>query len=164
MKCNAKEFAELYKNIYKDLYKFAVCIMKDPHDAEDVVSEAVIQAYSNIGKLRDDSAFKSWMFRILYNICKKKLKNDQKRKTVAFESFFGEGDVAAPEQDYGLSIDVWKAFSILSEEEQVIVGLSVFGGYKSSEIGQLLHMNENTTRSKRSRALAKMSVVLEESY
>ena len=78
-----------------------------------------------------------------------------------FESFFGDGEVAAPEKDYGLSIDIQKAFSILSEEEQVIVGLSVFGGYKSSEIGQLLHMNENTMRSKRSRALAKMSVVLE---
>lgn len=164
MKCNAKEFAELYKNIYKDLYKFAFCIMKDPHDAEDVVSEAVIQAYSNVAQLRNADAFKSWIFRILYNICKKKLKKEQKKKTVEFESFFGEGDVAAPEKDYGLSIDVQKAFSILSEEEQIIVGLSVFGGYKSSEIGQLLHMNESTMRSKRSRALAKMSVVLEGEY
>lgn len=161
MKCNAKEFAELYKNVYKDLYKFAFCIMKDPHDAEDVVSEAVIQAYSNIAQLRNADAFKSWMFRILYNICKKKLQKEQKRKTVEFESFFKEGDVAAPEKDYGLSIDVQKAFAILTEEEKMIVGLSVFGGYKSREIGQLLHMNENTMRSKRSRALAKMSVLLE---
>ena len=161
MKCNAKEFAELYKYIYKDLYKFALCIMKDPHDAEDAVSEAVIQAYSNITALRNADAFKSWMFRILYNICKKKLQKAQKNKTVEFESFFRDSDVAAPEKDYGLTIDVQKAFSILSEEEQIIVGLSVFGGYKSREIGQLLKMNENTMRSKRSRALAKMSVVLE---
>lgn len=160
MKCNAKEFAELYKNIYKDLYKFALCIMRDPHDAEDAVSEAVIQAYSNIVQLRNEEAFKSWMFRILYNICRKKLKKEQKKKTVEFESFFGENDVAAPEKDYGLSVDVQKAFSILTEEEQVIVALSVFGGYKGSEIGKLLHMNENTLRSKRSRALAKMGVVL----
>ena len=58
MRCNAKEFAELYKNVYKDLYKFALCIMKDPHDAEDAVSEAVIQAYSNITQLRNEEAFK----------------------------------------------------------------------------------------------------------
>ena len=161
MKCNAKEFAERYKNIYKDLYKFALCIMKDPHDAEDAVSEAVIRAYSNISQLKNEDAFKSWIFRILYNICKKNLKKEQKKNTVKFESFFDKNDVAAPEKDYGLAIDVQKAFAILSEEEKIIVGLSVFGGYKSAEIGQMLHMNENTMRSKRSRALAKMSVVLE---
>ena len=163
MKCNAREFADMYKNIYKDLYKFAFCIMKDPHDAEDTVSEAVIQAYDNIAQLRNAESFKSWVFRILYNICQKKLKKEQKNKMVEFESFFGE-EIAAPEKDYGLSVDVQKAFSILSKEEKMIIGLSVFGGYRSNEIGQLLHMNENTIRSKRSRALAKMSIVLEGEY
>ena len=46
------------------------------------------------------------------------------------------------------------------EEEQMIVGLSVFGGYNSQEIGKALKMNPNTVRSKRSRALQKMECVL----
>ena len=46
------------------------------------------------------------------------------------------------------------------EEEQMIVGLSVFGGYNSQEIGNSLKMNPNTVRSKRSRALQKMECVL----
>ena len=159
MKCDAKQFAEMYKNIYKDLYKFALCIMKDPHDAEDAVSETVVKAYGNITPLQKEEAFKSWIFRILINTCNKKYLKEQKNKKVEFESYFGE-DVVAPEQDYSMALDVRNAFAILSEEEQMIIGLSVFGGYKSSEIGQVLHLNENTVRSKRSRALGKMSIVL----
>lgn len=162
MRCSAKEFAEMYKNVYKDLYKFALCMMKNPHDAEDVTSEAVMQAYGKITSLRNEEAFKSWIFTILVNICKKKLMKQQKSNTIPFEDYMEEKDIAAPEQNYGLAVDVRKAFAILSEEEQMVVGLSVFGGYNSQEIGRILHMNENTVRSKRSRALAKMSAVLAE--
>ena len=51
---------------------------------------------------------------------------------------------------------------ILAEEEQLIVGLSVFGGYTSGEIGELLEKSPSTVRSKMSRALAKMSLILKE--
>ena len=64
------------------------------------------------------------------------------------------------ESDYGLALDVRNAFFILSEEEQLIVGLSVFGGYNSSEIADMLKLNANTVRSKRSRALSKMECIL----
>ena len=70
-----------------------------------------------------------------------------------------------PEQatapDYDLAIDVKKAFFVLSEEEQILVGLSVFGGYCSQEIGEMMRLNPNTVRSKRSRALKKMECVLD---
>ena len=69
-----------------------------------------------------------------------------------------------PEQpvvpDYDLAMDVRKAFFVLSEEEQILVGLSVFGGYCSQEIGEMMGLNPNTVRSKRSRALKKMECVL----
>ena len=54
------------------------------------------------------------------------------------------------------------AFAILTEEEQIIVGLSVFGGYTSEEIGEALKKSPSTVRSKMSRALAKMSLILKE--
>ena len=45
MKCDANTFAQMYETVYKDLYRFALCIMKNQHEAEDAVSEAVIAAY-----------------------------------------------------------------------------------------------------------------------
>ena len=42
---DAAAFAELYESVYKDLYRFAYYTLKHPQDAEDVVSETVIDAY-----------------------------------------------------------------------------------------------------------------------
>ena len=72
-----------------------------------------------------------------------------------------EADTAAGDTDQSLAMDVRNAFFILTEEEQTIVGLSVIGGYNSSEIGGILRLNATTVRSKRSRALAKMECVLQ---
>ena len=57
---DAIAFKELYKTVYQDLYRFALCMMHHPQDAEDAVSEAVLSAYENIHKLRKESAFRSW--------------------------------------------------------------------------------------------------------
>ena len=57
---------------------------------------------------------------------------------------------------------VERAFLILDEDDQLIIGLSVYGGYNSKEIGKMLRMNPNTVRSRRKRALEKMSWLLKE--
>lgn len=54
-----------------------------------------------------------------------------------------------------------KAFFVLSDEEQeIVIDLSVFAGYNSQEIAQMLRMNPNTVRSKRMRALQEDKCIL----
>ena len=65
---DAKAFARLYSETYRDLYRFALCMLRHPEEAEDAVSEAVIAAYENISSLRKESSFKSWIFTLLNNI------------------------------------------------------------------------------------------------
>ena len=48
------------------------------------------------------------------------------------------------------------------DEERLIISMHLFAGYTSREIARILHKNENTIRSKESRALAKMRQMLEE--
>ncbi len=158
MKCDANTFAQMYETVYRDLYYFALCMIGNAQDAEDAVSEAVISAFENIGKLRKKESFRSWMFTITANTCKKKLRETAKNPQVELEK--SNLHNAGEEMDYGSVIDVQKAFFILSEEEQEIVGLSVFGGYNSKEIGRMMSLNANTVRSKLRRALEKMQLVL----
>ena len=47
MRCDAHTFAQMYETVYIDLYRFALCMMKNKHDAEDAVGEAVLKAYEN---------------------------------------------------------------------------------------------------------------------
>ena len=155
MKCDANTFSKMYESLYKDLYRFAFYMMKHAQDAEDAVSEAVISAYENIRKLKNEDAFKSWMFTILANKCKKKLLSSS-GKELPLEHY-----EARTEQDMEISMEIKKAFLILTEEERLIVALSVFAGYTSGEIGNMQKINASTVRSKRKRALEKMSYVLE---
>ena len=159
MKCDASTFAQLYETVYHDLYRFALCLVKDGHDAEDAVSEAVVSAFENIGKLRKAESCKSWIFTILANVCKRKLRKDANHKS-SEQSLEVYQDAAGVQPDYGLALDVKQAFFVLEDEEQLVIGLSVFGGYNSAEIGSMLSLNASTVRSKRKRALEKMECVL----
>ena len=165
MKCDAKAFAKMYETVYRDLYRFALCTMKNSHDAEDAVSEAVMNAYEHIASLRSEESFRSWIFTILVNVCKKRLKK-QARQTVKEDAAFFEREEETElgkSPEYELYMDLKKAFSVLSEEERAVIGLSVFSGYRSEEIGRMLGLKDSTVRSKRKRALRKMEILLKDS-
>ena len=68
-----ERFMMLYENVYKDLYRLAYYYLGNPHDAEDVVGETVLKAYENFGELRNEDAFRGWIFKILINQCNTKL-------------------------------------------------------------------------------------------
>lgn len=160
-KGDAEAFGELYKKIYKQLYKFAYYILKNAEDAEDVVSETVMDAFSSIKKLKKEESFSSWIFQILSNKCKRKMKDYyQKRNEDSDEELVnlsssdnGNADWSQVKEEY---FDVRECFSNLGEEERLIVGMHVFLGYKTREIANILGLNENTVRSKESRAIQKM--------
>ena len=73
-KGDSHAFARLYEIYYKDLYHFALYYTKDSITAEDAVSSAVLKAFEQLHKLRKNDAFKSWLFQITANECKKLLK------------------------------------------------------------------------------------------
>ncbi len=145
-------FATLYETIYKDLYRFALYTLKNPSDAEDVVSESVIDAFSQIRKLRKEESFKAWIFKILSNKCRQKFKTQH----LSLEEIpwdFPDTSSSNLETDTLIR----EEFFSLSNEERLIISMHLFAGYKSREIAKILHMNENTIRSKESRALKKIA-------
>lgn len=151
---NPQAFAELYKEIYRDLYRFALYTLKNSHDAEDIVSDTVMDAWAQIGTLRREESFKSWIFKILSNKCRQRLK-EYGNKTGEISE-----DIRAGERDKEEDMDVRQAFSRLSEEDRLILSLHLFGGYSSREIGEYLQMSDNTIRSRQKRALEKMEAYL----
>lgn len=150
---DVKAFSELYGRIYTELYKFSLYTMKNTQDAEDVVSEAVISAYENIHKLKKEESFRSWIFTILANKCRRKLKMQNETEELP------EDMAVHPELDE--VHDVREAFQKLGEEDRLILACSVLGGYESEEIGRMLDMNPGTVRSRKSRAMDKMRQMLE---
>lgn len=153
---DTKAFSQLYARIYKDLYKFALYMTRHTQDAEDAVSEAVMSAYENISGLRKENSFRNWMFTILNNCCKRLLRNGRKDEARLDDSAPARIGQESHEPDYAQWHDVRRAFGELDEEERMIVAFSVFGGYRSDEIAQMLDKNAATVRSRKSRAMEKM--------
>lgn len=151
---DAHAFARLYEMIYQDLYRFALYTLKNSHDAEDMVSDTVTDAFRQIRSLKNAEAFRSWMFRILTNKCKMKLKSYLNQTSELPE------DLSCEMPDLNEKADVRDAFFALDDEERLILSLNLFAGYSSREIGELLDLNDNTVRSKQSRALKKMQAKL----
>lgn len=147
---DAKAFAELYRGIYQDLYRFALYTLKHSQDAEDAVGDAVMDAWKGIRKLKNEEAFRSWIFRILACKCRRKLKSYRNREIELTE------DLESQDREIGEDLDVRETFFRLSGEERMILALNLFAGYSSREIGTFLEEKDSTVRSKQRRALQKM--------
>lgn len=150
---DAEAFSKLYQDIYLDLYRFALYTLKNPADAEDAVSETVVDAFVSISKLRSDASFQAWIFKILAVKCKRCFQERQKISEAYPEDILDE----RASRDFDEDIDLRSQFFKLKDEERLIISMHLFAGYTGKEIARILHMNENTVRSKESRALKKLS-------
>ncbi len=155
---DADAFGELYGRIYKKLYAYALYTLGRQADAEDAVGEAVADAFAAIGQLKREESFAGWMYRIVENKCSRRMRDYYRQGGELTDEILMS---AAPSRDCGDDtkdecIAVREAFFRLSGEDRRIVGLHVFFGYRTREIAKLLGMNENTVRSRESRALRRM--------
>ena len=162
---DANAFSLLYEMVYTDLYRMALYTLGSPQDAEDTVSETVLDAYVQLHSLRDETAFRRWIFHILGNKCKHKIKEymheRSNRSQETAEKLQVQSERAATEMENVIDRqDIARAFATLDAEERLIVTMVVYGGYNSREIAELLHKNRNTIRSKYRRSLEKMQKLL----
>lgn len=81
------------------LYWIAASIVRNQVDAQDAVQDALVGAWANLPKLRDEAFFETWLTCILINRCREIL-----RKRVAHPTVALPDDIAAESaSDMGLS-------------------------------------------------------------
>ena len=162
---DAEVFTRLYSEVAKDLYRLALYILKNKEDAEDIVSETVLDAYRQIESLRDDSLFRNWIVKILTNKCRMKLKEYALSQEEVSDNVTELSDERTKREAYNTefnSLELKEMLMELENEERFIICLSVFEGYKGDEIARILGLNPATVRSKKQRALAKLKVLIKE--
>ena len=162
---NADTFTKLYSEVAKDLYRLALYFLKNKEDAEDIVGEAILDAYRQIESLREESLFKNWIIKILTNKCKMKLKEYALLKEKPDENIVELSDERAKREihrDEFNRMELKELLMELENEERFIICLSVFEGYKGDEIAEILGLKPATVRSKKQRALAKLANIIKE--
>ncbi|MDE5770739.1 MAG: sigma-70 family RNA polymerase sigma factor [Ruminococcus sp.] len=153
-KGNTEAFSRLYETVYKDLYHIALYSLRNSHDASDVVSDTVLDAYCSIDKLREPKKFKSWIMRILSVKIKRKQK-EYFSNTEELNEDFPETD----NFDYD-SVELKDALDRLDSESRLMLSMSVLGGYTSDEISEICEIKSGTVRSRLSRIKEKLRLEL----
>ena len=155
-------FALVYDAIAPDLYRVALYTLGNPHDAEDVVSETFIEAYKGIANLRDPTRFKAWMMKILSVRCKRKIAEYIKgKRQMDIESFsLTLSDDSDLSNEVSEQVTLMQALARLSEQERLIIVLSVMQGYTSREIAVVMDTPQGTVSSKLHRSMVKLRKML----
>ena len=139
-------FLELMEMNSLSMYKVARGILKNDEDVADAVQETILTCFEKIYTLRQPEYFKTWMLRILINECKRILIHYQRMNMPGELPETGKQDMSLAEFEFKEMLE------LVDEKYRVILILYYVEGFKLSEIAELLEMNENTVKTRLSRA------------
>lgn len=146
-KGDSDAFAQLYSLVYKDLYYIALSNLKNSHDASDVVSDTVLDAFTSIKKLKDESAFKAWIIRILtVKIKRKQAEYIKMRENTTEMTEVIEQTYSSKDNKFS-GVELIQQLEVLNENERLVFSLSLICGYTSDEISKLTGIKPSTVRS-----------------
>lgn len=163
-KGDSKAQMKIYGLYYKPMYHVSLRILGDSMEAEDVMQEAFLVAFKNIGSIDLNVSFGGWLKRIVVN---RSLDTLRKRKnTVELmadipEDISTEVSDQAEEGTTEEKIEkIRRALEKLPEKYRIILSLSLFEGYDHDEIGQILGVTPSTSRAQLSRGKQKLLQVM----
>ncbi len=140
------EFTELYKTFSPGILKICLGYTGERNQAEDLLQEVFLSVWNNMSKFRQESSWKTWIYRIAVNTCltylrKKKLSTvdiDQHPVAAVPE------EMSSHEQDIQL---LYVCISKLPESERLIISM-VLEEQTYEEIAGVLGISPNNLRVK----------------
>ncbi len=153
---------ELYRQYSKAMYNTTLRIVRDPDDAEDVMQEAFLKAFSRIGTYRGEVSFGAWLKRIVVNKSLDFLR--LQREHVSLEEVIEVEEI--PEDNPGFTEvaysadDIRRAIFALPDGYRVVLSLILLEGYDHEEVSEILRITNATSRTQYHRAKKKLAEML----
>lgn len=129
--------------------------LKNEADTEDIFQTVFLKYLLSSVVFENDEHEKAWLIRVTINACKDLLKSFFRSKTVSLEEVLEQP--AAPNQEYH---DVMKAVLSLPEKYRDAIYLYYYEGYSATQIGKILHKNQNTVYTLLNRAKKQLRQIL----
>ena len=155
---------------HKDLvYRVAMQITKNSDDASDVLQDAFLKVYDSINAFRQESAFETWLYRIVVNLSIDAVKKRKRQQ----ESMASLSEVSDVHQNPDIQQDptrqaernelqewVTQAVNSLSIKHRAVVILHELEGLSHPQIADILDCSEGTVRSRLHYARKRLRVLL----
>ncbi len=157
---------EVYKRYYKAMYNTAYRILKDSYEAEDVMQDSFLTAFTKLDGLKDISTFGSWLKRIVINNSIYGYKKNHKYNNVPLDDvLYKVEDNSNSKEDYELTKlkanQVLDAMKLLKDSYQIGLTLHLIEGYDYDEICEIMNITYSNCRTMISRAKESLRKKLE---
>ncbi|SFZ94577.1 RNA polymerase sigma-70 factor, ECF subfamily [Flaviramulus basaltis] len=161
---NRKAQLQLYNQYCDGMYIVAKRFLKDATDAEDVVQEAFIKAFTKLHQYKAEVTFGAWLKRIVVNKSIDFLKSKKQQLVELDEVHLKVVDTPNDDkwlvEDAITLEDVKDAINKLPDKYQYVVMLYLIEGYDHQEISEILDISEVASRTQLSRGKVKLQELL----
>lgn len=157
------DFGEVYEEYYERVYKYAYTLLLNKEDAEDVVADTFMNAFSAYGSYDPSRAsISTWITRIAHNKAVNLVRSASYRTRAEMPEYYDAPDAsdsmlsASEDRDTVLYL-----YSKLSAGEREFLNLRYTMDMKDSEIAELLGIQSKSVNKRYQRLLAKCRDILE---
>ena len=157
-----RRFLDLLKPVEADCKRWSLWLTKDEHEAADVLSQALLMGLEAIHQLKNDGAFKAWMFRIIVNAHRMYLRSSKRNPEAVDPEIL---PALAPREDSWVqrveqATVVRSALEGLSPEQRQALILFEVHGLSIREVSAVLDRNEGAVRVLLHRARQRLEELL----
>ena len=141
-----RAFERMYQRHVGDVYRYALAVMRNPADAEDVTQTTFLNAYrSFIEKGNRPEKPQNWLIAIAHNVCRQRFRQSARRPSeVAFEDDIGDtiADDDTPSGD-----DIRRALSHLAFNQRAALVMRELEGRSYTEIAEILDLSTSAVET-----------------
>ena len=140
------------------VYRVALSVLGNVHDAEDAVQEVFIKLYRQTSPPEGDS-LRYWLIRVTVNHCRDILRSPWRKRRVPLTELASEPP--EPVFDREEQQALYQAVLALPEKYRTVVHLYYYEELPVREMAELLKLSQSAVTTRLSRARAKLKEQLE---
>ncbi len=143
-------YEQLYSLHGARMKSIAMNMLGNTCDAEDAVQDAFLKIYRGVDRFDGRSAFATWIYRILVNVCYDLARKRRRRKAEVQESELQSRSFersASGTSDHPLRLTLERSLEQLSERSRSVFLLFEVEGFRHREIAAILNIPEGTSKN-----------------
>lgn len=155
------DFEALYRQYFRDVYKYALSLCRSESEAEELTQETFFKAMQSIDGFKGECRVYVWLCQIVKNTYFSQAK--KQKRLVPEEDAPEQPADGEPEGDYltrETDLELQRALHALDEPYKEVLMLRIFGELPFARIGQLFGKTESWTRVTYHRGRSKLKEML----
>ena len=162
MSDNRERFWKLLEPEYVGAMMFCRKLTASREQGDDLFQDALLRAYTRFESLRDQAAFRPWLYRIVVNTFRSQMRRPLWRRLVPLTpeieiNLVGDNPVASGDARRWLQ----RALQVLSPKDQALVTLHELHGWPVAELAHLMSTTEGAVKARLFRCRARLRRVLQ---